>query len=235
MAHYLCWMKTINGIGNIIGSSYNENTSPQWESPSTVTNDSTGKNLPIIASLAMHIPVYKTFQSLYFYYHYLVFIRTLNDSNAFVRVNNRNFDSRRDYWTKNQIIDIDAQPGDIVYSAWVESDSSLYTVFYHAGRAYPDAVKDDPPIPSRFSLEQNYPNPFNPSTTIQYSIPSSVLVTLEIFDILGRKIITLINNRRQSSGSHQLQWDANEFPSGIYFYRLKCNTTVTTKKMLLIR
>jgi hypothetical protein len=230
--HSLCWMKSSNRIGNIVGSSYNESASPRWETPTAVTNDSTGMNVPIFASFSPVVT--KSIRSSYFYFDYLVYLRSLNDSNAFVRNNYSSYNQRREFWTANTIEGIDVRPDVLVQSVWIEKDSSSYSLRYHIGQSSFGAVDDSPLLPSTITLEQNYPNPFNPSTTIQYSLLSSGLVTLELFDILGRKIITLLNSK-QSSGSHQVHWDANGIPSGTYFYRLKYNTTILAKKMLLIR
>jgi hypothetical protein len=228
----LFWMKIDNGIGNIIGTSYNQYSSPLWGIPSIITNDSSGMNVPISASIAPVIT--KSAQSTYFHFDYLVFIRTLNDSNAFVRENGRSYNYRREFWTANTIEGIDVQPGNLMYSAWIEKDSISYSIRSHAGWPSSDAVKDIPLLPSTITLEQNYPNPFNPSTTIRYFLPAKGLVTLEVFDMLGRRISTLVN-QKQFSGPHQVQWNAQSISSGIYFYRLTCNTTISTKKMLFIR
>ncbi len=93
--------------------------------------------------------------------------------------------------------------------------------------------------PSEFSLEQNYPNPFNPSTTIFFKIPQNSKVLLEIFDILGQKIKTLVNEELQA-GYYFLQWDGTDdqkssVPSGVYFYRIQMNKQFITRKMQLIR
>jgi outer membrane protein assembly factor BamB len=89
-------------------------------------------------------------------------------------------------------------------------------------------------IITKFSLEQNYPNPFNPSTTIQYQIPESGFTTLKIYDVLGREILTLINEE-QSAGKHKVDFDASGFNSGIYFYRLQAGSFIETKKMVLMK
>jgi hypothetical protein len=119
-----------------------------------------------------------------------------------------------------------------VYSIWVESSSSEYLLKHHLGQGVTSVEANPKPI--SFKLEQNYPNPFNPSTTIQYSLPTEGLVTLEVFDMLGKRVSTLVN-QEQSSGPHQAQWNAQSISSGIYFYRLTYNTTIITKKMLFIR
>ena len=84
-------------------------------------------------------------------------------------------------------------------------------------------------------LYQNYPNPFNPVTTIEFQIPNTDLVSIKIYDILGREITTLLD-KIVPAGWHQVHWDAGTVPSGVYFYRLQIGKNfVANKKMLLIR
>ncbi|MBF8293658.1 MAG: Por secretion system C-terminal sorting protein [Bacteroidetes bacterium] len=95
---------------------------------------------------------------------------------------------------------------------------------------------------SKFALEQNYPNPFNPSTEISFQLPVRSLVTLKIFDVLGREIATLINGEK-SAGSHTIEWNAASMSSGVYFYQLRAHQTdggqagnfVATKQLTLLR
>ena len=75
-------------------------------------------------------------------------------------------------------------------------------------------------VPSSFSLGQNYPNPFNPTTNVQFSMCNVQFVTLKIFDMLGREVATLVN-KKLNAGTYSVDWNASEFPSGIYFYRLQ--------------
>ena len=94
-------------------------------------------------------------------------------------------------------------------------------------------------IPSRFSLYQNYPNPFNPSTTIRFSIPmdlgkKTVLVELDVYDVLGRDIKTLVNSEL-SAGNYEIQFNASDLASGIYFYTLKVGEFLETRKMILLK
>ena len=95
-------------------------------------------------------------------------------------------------------------------------------------------------IPTQFALHQNYPNPFNPSTQISFDIPeSSELVSLNIYNILGKKVSTLLNNV-VNPGKHKIEWNAkdnegNPVASGIYFYELSSSSFTARKKMLLIR
>ncbi len=89
-------------------------------------------------------------------------------------------------------------------------------------------------IPSVYSLSQNYPNPFNPSTKINFAIPKQGLVTLKIYDILGREVRTLVNEVK-SAGSYTIDFNASEFSSGVYFYKLESNSFTDIKKMMLIK
>ncbi|MCH7771772.1 MAG: T9SS type A sorting domain-containing protein [Bacteroidetes bacterium] len=89
-------------------------------------------------------------------------------------------------------------------------------------------------LPNEFVLNQNYPNPFNPSTTISYSIPSSEYVTLEIYDILGSEIALLVN-KEQTAGFYNVEFNATNFPSGIYIYTLQFGNRMTSKKMILLK
>jgi hypothetical protein len=88
--------------------------------------------------------------------------------------------------------------------------------------------------PNDFSLEQNYPNPFNPSTTIRFSIPSASSVQLKIYNVLGNEIATIVNETFPA-GSYNVEYDASNLPSGIYFYTLTTNDFSETKKMTLIK
>ncbi len=91
-------------------------------------------------------------------------------------------------------------------------------------------------IPKDYALAQNYPNPFNTTTMIQYDLPFASAVRLELFDMLGRKVATLINTT-QSAGTHAYTLRASDFAlsSGIYFYRLQAGEYVHTRKMVLVK
>ncbi len=92
----------------------------------------------------------------------------------------------------------------------------------------------DGELPFQFALQQNYPNPFNPTTSIQYAVPTSGHITLEVFDILGRAVNTLVDGV-VNAGEHTIEFDAASLPSGMYLYRLSAGEKVTTKKMLLLK
>jgi hypothetical protein len=89
-------------------------------------------------------------------------------------------------------------------------------------------------IPDEFSLEQNYPNPFNPTTKITYNIPKESRVKLEVFNILGQRVATLVNDL-QIAGLHSVDFDASEFTSGVYVYRLITQDYSISKKMVLMK
>jgi photosystem II stability/assembly factor-like uncharacterized protein len=88
--------------------------------------------------------------------------------------------------------------------------------------------------PFFFSLYQNYPNPFNPITTIKFQIPSTSFVILKVFDLLGKELSTLVNEKK-SAGEYQVLWNGHGFSSGVYFYRLTANDFVETKRFVLLK
>lgn len=89
--------------------------------------------------------------------------------------------------------------------------------------------------PMVFTLEQNYPNPFNPSTNIQFSLPATADVTLEVFNMLGQKVATLIDGQKMTAGSHIQKFDASSLASGMYVYRISAANFVQSRKMMLIK
>ena len=95
-------------------------------------------------------------------------------------------------------------------------------------------VENDGIMPAVYSLEQNYPNPFNPTTTIEFSIPTAGMVTLTVFDVLGRGISTLLN-KTMEPGGHAVAFDASALSSGVYFCRIISNGYVKTIKMMLAK
>jgi len=89
-------------------------------------------------------------------------------------------------------------------------------------------------IPKSFSMSQNYPNPFNPTTNIKFDIPKNSLVTIKIYDMLGKEVTTLVNENRLA-GTHLATWNASSYPSGVYFYKIKAGDFSETKRMLLVK
>lgn len=89
-------------------------------------------------------------------------------------------------------------------------------------------------IPENYSLQQNYPNPFNPSTNINFQLPENGLVNISIYDINGKLVEKLVN-KNLSAGNHLIEWNAVNYPSGIYFYRISAGSFTDVKKMILIK
>jgi hypothetical protein len=130
------------------------------------------------------------------------------------------------YYTAQPLIEIEMKQ-DNIYIAGLHSLLTL--------RLNPTDINyDSNPIPSTFSLSQNYPNPFNPTTIISYNLPKSAHVKLEILDILGREIKTLIYVK-QEAGHHTIIWDGKGNSSGIYFYKIEAGNFTETRKMVLLK
>jgi len=89
-------------------------------------------------------------------------------------------------------------------------------------------------MPSAFKLSQNYPNPFNPVTNINFDLPKESSVKLTVYDALGKEVTVLVN-QHLGAGSYNADWNASDYPSGIYFYKLEAGSFVETKKMILIK
>ena len=132
-----------------------------------------------------------------------------------------------------------------------DEDENKYKMWFHAagldlvrkiGYAEsdgPTGVEDPAAVPTEYSLSQNYPNPFNPITTIKYNIPAGVnsessMVNVGVFDILGREIAVLVN-KKQKSGSYEVEFNADQYPSGVYFYKLDAGDYKEVKKMVLLK
>lgn len=97
-----------------------------------------------------------------------------------------------------------------------------------------DVEKEKETIPTVFKLEQNYPNPFNPSTIIKFGVPERSNVVLKIYELLGGEVTTLVNEEMEA-GWHSRVFNAAEYSSGIYIYRMQAGNYVNTKKMILIK
>lgn len=95
-----------------------------------------------------------------------------------------------------------------------------------------EAITD---LPSVLELHQNYPNPFNPSSVIEFGLPQNAMVSLQVFDVLGRKVVELINQQAMEAGFHSVRFDGSSLASGMYIYRLVIGEKVLTKKMTLIK
>jgi photosystem II stability/assembly factor-like uncharacterized protein len=120
---------------------------------------------------------------------------------------------------------------------WAVGDNGLILRTTEAGAVRVEDENDNS-LPTEFVLEQNYPNPFNPSTSILYAISSRQFVTLKVYDLLGREVVTLVN-QEQPTGNYEVEFppasSIQNLVSGVYFYQLKAGSFIQTKKMVIIK
>ncbi len=119
----------------------------------------------------------------------------------------------------------------------VRSDFGSATGIINCGNACAygeDNILQNEHSPKKYSLNQNYPNPFNPVTKIQYDLPNDNFVTIKIYDILGKELMNLVNEFKQA-GSYSVTFDAADYPSGVYYYKIKTGSFVQVRKMVLVR
>lgn len=129
-------------------------------------------------------------------------------------------DTTRPYWT-------------VIYSD--SSDNEIFIIDGITGQIVPIGISNiSNEVPDDYCLYQNYPNPFNPSTKIKFDIPRASQVRLAVFDMLGREVEVLVNEKIQT-GIYEYYWDATKYTSGVYFYRLQTGDFVQVRKMLLIK
>jgi photosystem II stability/assembly factor-like uncharacterized protein len=133
--------------------------------------------------------------------------------------------------TSNGIGDLQFAPGDTNILYFAHSSKSVWTIQRIATGIYNE---DAGILPENINLLQNYPNPFNASTIITYTLPQPGLISLDIYNLLGRKVESLFDGI-QPSGEHSLIWNAEGLPSGVYFYKLTAGDFSETRKMILVR
>lgn len=117
-----------------------------------------------------------------------------------------------------------AMTGTTTGGVWILTDTTLVNINPTANQ-----------IPASFNLLQNYPNPFNPETNIGYSLPKDALVTLKVYDMLGREVSSLVNGEFQKAGEYTVRFNSTGFTSGIYLYKISAGDFTMTKKMILIK
>lgn len=157
--------------------------------------------------------------------------------------------AKSDYliWNENSNINVDGEG-----NYWADSSETLVSDVADASNNFSIScfLNQDPwegsitkivnnPVPQEFSLSQNYPNPFNPTTTIRFGIPVETDVKIDIYNILGQKVITLVDKKYQI-GFHQVRWSGLNsgnrlVSSGVYFYRIKAGKFVKTKKLTFLK
>jgi predicted GH43/DUF377 family glycosyl hydrolase len=121
-----------------------------------------------------------------------------------------------------------------VYKMWYAGYEGGYTNIGYA-TSTPTEVRDNLlELPSKLILNQNFPNPFNPSTTIKYQIANAGMVSLKVFDILSKEVKTLVNEY-QPAEYYEVNFEASNLPSGVYFYQLRSGDFIQTKKMILLK
>ncbi len=123
--------------------------------------------------------------------------------------------------------------GKAVHARPFGSGGLLYNVSIDT-TLYPTSINNETENIGEFKLEQNYPNPFNPRTRIEFQVSSFKFVKLKVFDILGKEVATLVNEKL-SAGTYSVNWNAAEYPSGVYFYKLITDGYSETKRMLLLK
>jgi hypothetical protein len=97
------------------------------------------------------------------------------------------------------------------------------------------AVNEPLQLPQEIKLFQNYPNPFNPKTIISFSLFAVSTVTMKVYDVSGKEIAVLVNNKKLEAGTHTAEFDATNLPSGVYIYKLQTENFSTERKMLLVK
>jgi hypothetical protein len=129
-------------------------------------------------------------------------------------------------------VDLDGDGDNDLAVANIESDD--ISILINLSDATGEDSSPETYLPENYGISQNYPNPFNTSTLIQYSLPSPSDVTIEIYDILGRKVETLVQGEQQA-GYHQVIWNVEDATSGMYFYKIQAGDYAETRKIVLLK
>ena len=150
---------------------------------------------------------------------------------------------------KRREIERDTDSGDVIFLEYqyyaqgiglvmnvreIPAEDAHTDVLVRYNATTPLEVQNELAGPTGFILSQNYPNPFNPTTEINFVLPNISQVSLEVFNALGQKIATLVDEKREP-GNYRVKWDGDGFPSGVYFYCLKTEGLTKTMKMLLMK
>jgi len=121
-----------------------------------------------------------------------------------------------------------------IHKAIIDLASLWRTAWENAGSPTPLGIDENNQNPQEYLLVKAYPNPFNPTTTIEYSIPKSEFVTLQIYNLLGQQVEELVA-KRLSPGNYKYVWDASQFASGVYYYKIMAGSFIQTGKLILMK
>ena len=128
-----------------------------------------------------------------------------------------------------------------IYAADIDGDqdndilaTSIIALSWFGNSGVVSIDNDETTIPASFNLDQNYPNPFNPSTITNYQLKTNSFVKLRVYNTLGEEVAMLVN-QEQPAGTYEIIWNADDLPSGAYYYQLKAEEFLKTKKMILIK
>jgi hypothetical protein len=156
------------------------------------------------------------------------------------------FDAYAYYAWQPSVVDSPySQPENVPLPPWGAGDPGFYTLanadawalleFGPEGTVGVNDPKDERGVPTSFVLNQNYPNPFNPATRVSFDVPRAAKVTLNVFNLLGQKVATLVDERL-SAGRHELTWNAQNLPSGMYILQMQADGSFTSsRKMMLLK
>jgi hypothetical protein len=157
---------------------------------------------------------------------------TVNDLPEWIEFSNRKFEINKLNPGENAVARFSF---DIKSSAPINEEYSiLFQITDENGKSFNKLIDIVVTPPDKYELAQNYPNPFNPSTIIKYQLPVDGSVTIKLFDILGREVMTLINEDKKA-GMYELEFNASHLASGFYIYRMQSGDFSAVKKMMLVR
>jgi photosystem II stability/assembly factor-like uncharacterized protein len=148
---------------------------------------------------------------------------------------------RGDTWSRVISLDVTSTPNEngisfVVLDGTAVDDGVTQRIYVGVSTFDDDPTSvDDRGFVTSFALEQNYPNPFNPQTTITYALPGTDTVSLIVYDVIGRQVAVLVDNQIQTSGRHAAIFDAAHLPTGMYYYTLRTENFMDTKRMMLIK
>ena len=196
-----------------------------------------------LSSIILARPVFKTlFKKSDFYLQFPYTFVNYHDDSTFIYLDKDDW-YFRDIFIYTKVKDNYPEAGiagfntegykEIDYILWTDSTDGMIELYGKRFDYVLGGVNEESHLKS-FFLYQNYPNPFNPFTTIKYSIPHASYVIIKVFDILGKELLTLVNESK-SAGNYSVNFNGSNLPSGIYFYRMQAGNFVSTKKFVLLK